>query len=68
MEVEKVEGLIVGEECIICEKQKDKGIHLYTSFICRECEHKITNAKTSDPMYRYYINKLKKVNRPTLYF
>ena len=29
------------EVCVICEEQKDKGIHLYTSFICTKCEQDI---------------------------
>ncbi|PGT90979.1 sigma factor G inhibitor Gin [Bacillus sp. AFS040349] len=56
-----------GETCIICDKEKATGIHLYTSFICVECEKNITNTQTSDPKYQYYLEKLRRVKNPPLY-
>lgn len=71
MEVEKVNSnnLIkqTGEVCIVCEKQKEKGIHLYTSFICVDCEKEILATQTFDPKYKFYLEKLKRVNTPPLY-
>ncbi|MFS0784120.1 sigma factor G inhibitor Gin [Bacillus sp. 1P06AnD] len=49
------------QHCIICEEEKKQGFFLYTSFICDECENGILAAETSDPMYKYYLEKLKSV-------
>ncbi|HLU23185.1 sigma factor G inhibitor Gin [Lederbergia graminis] len=49
----------VVERCIICEKTQKQGIHLYTSFICTDCERAMIATSTSDPAYKYYINQLK---------
>jgi hypothetical protein len=56
-----------GEYCVICEQKKMKGIHLYTSFICTECEKNIIKTETDDPKYKYYINQLKKVTKPQIF-
>ncbi|MED3624623.1 sigma factor G inhibitor Gin [Neobacillus thermocopriae] len=55
------------EICIICENLKPKGIHLYTSFICTDCEHDLIQTDTSDPKYSYFLNKLKKVTTPEIF-
>ncbi|MFC0274240.1 sigma factor G inhibitor Gin [Metabacillus herbersteinensis] len=57
----------VGETCIVCEEEKALGIHLYTSFICVECEKSLINTETSDPMYQYFLRKLQRVKTPPLY-
>ncbi|MDQ0216222.1 hypothetical protein J2S13_002662 [Oikeobacillus pervagus] len=57
----------VGEVCIICELEKLRGIHLYTSFICLDCEKDMIHTETGEPNYQYYIRKLKKVNSPKAY-
>ena len=57
----------LGETCIICDKEKELGIHLYTSFICVECEKEMTSTQTSDPKYQYYLEKLKRVKNSPLY-
>lgn len=49
------------EKCIICEEMQKHGIHLYTSFICTDCEKAMITTSTSDPAYKYYINQLKVV-------
>ena len=54
--------------CIICECQKDRGILLYQSFICRDCEVEIIQTDTSDPKYRYYLKQLKKVSKPEVLY
>jgi hypothetical protein len=56
-----------GETCIICDLKKSTGIHLYTSFICIDCEKEMTNTQTSDPKYQYYLEKLRRVKNPPLY-
>ncbi|MGP7819483.1 sigma factor G inhibitor Gin [Niallia sp. 01092] len=50
----------IKEKCLICEKHKLMGIHLYHTFICSDCEQEIVHTKTSDLNYLFYINRLKK--------
>lgn len=56
-----------GETCVICEQSKWKGIHLYTSFICTECEQNIIATNTYDPHYKFYLKQLRKINAPELF-
>jgi hypothetical protein len=55
------------EKCVICENPKPKGIHLYTSFICTECEHDLIQTDTSDPRYKYFLKQLKKITTPEIF-
>ncbi len=57
----------LGETCIICDEKKELGIYLYTSFICVECEKEMTSTQTSDPKYKYYLEKLRRVKNSPLY-
>lgn len=54
---------IHGETCIICEQQKEKGFHLYTSFICIDCENDIVHTDTDHPLYKFYLQQLNKITR-----
>lgn len=54
------------EECVICEQAKLKGIHLYTSFICIDCEKDIITTDTFNPKYNYFLKQLKKVTNPEI--
>ncbi|MCJ8224843.1 sigma factor G inhibitor Gin [Bacillus paralicheniformis] len=56
-----------GETCIICEENKTEGIHLYTKFLCSDCEKKIISTSTLDPEYSDYVKKLKSLRTPPLY-
>ncbi|WP_316572822.1 sigma factor G inhibitor Gin [Neobacillus sp. YIM B06451] len=49
------------EECVVCEKTKTQGIHLYTSFICSECERDMVSTETNDPRYIFFLKQLRKV-------
>ncbi|HEO8421910.1 sigma factor G inhibitor Gin [Niallia sp. FSL W8-0635] len=51
---------IQGEKCLICEKNKLEGIHLFQSFICMECEREIVNTKTNDPKYQFFVYQMGK--------
>lgn len=53
--------------CVVCEQLKDKGIYLYTSFICTECEKDIISTDTSDPQYKFFLKKLRKITSPEIY-
>lgn len=51
---------IKGENCVVCEKNKLEGIHLFQSFICMECEREIVNTKTNDPKYQFFVYQMGK--------
>lgn len=55
------------EECVICDQAKKRGIHLYTSFICTECEKELITTETDHPNYLYYLKKLRKVTSPEIF-
>ncbi|AST93956.1 sigma factor G inhibitor Gin [Sutcliffiella cohnii] len=57
----------VGETCIICEEIKYRGLHLYTEFICLDCEKDMLNTSTDDPKYKYYVQQLRKISLPKMY-
>lgn len=58
---------IIQGHCIICDEEKETGIHLYNSFICSECERNIVHTEPREEKYRYYLEKLKNINQSTLY-
>lgn len=55
------------QRCIICEELALEGIHLYTTFICTECEHNMVHTDVREVKYRYYIKKLKNIRKETLH-
>ncbi|WP_186575684.1 sigma factor G inhibitor Gin [Aquibacillus kalidii] len=55
------------EACGICDQEKEKGIHLYNLFICCECEQKMVHTEPQEAQYQFYLNKLKNINKSTLY-
>lgn len=56
----------VGETCVICEQNKDKGIHIYTLFICSDCEKEMISTDTSEEKYKHYLTQLRKLTEPML--
>ncbi|WP_223703278.1 sigma factor G inhibitor Gin [Sutcliffiella deserti] len=56
-----------GETCMVCEEKKDKGIHVYTEFLCRDCEKEMLQTDTSDPRYKFYLQQLKKITIPKIF-
>lgn len=71
MEVEELSSLLAHnhfeETCVICDQLKPKGIHLYTSFICTECERDLIQTETSNPKYKFFLNQLKKITTPEIF-
>lgn len=49
------------EICLVCERAKNKGIHLLNYFICEECEFHIVHTETNEKGYRYFLERLKKI-------
>ncbi|CAG9623054.1 sigma factor G inhibitor Gin [Sutcliffiella rhizosphaerae] len=56
-----------GKICIVCEEEKQRGIHLYTEYICTECEGAMLQTDVKDPMYKFYLQQLRKVIIPKIY-
>ncbi|WGD58042.1 anti-sigma-G factor [Bacillus subtilis] len=61
------ETVKLNHTCVICDQEKNRGIHLYTKFICLDCERKVISTSTSDPDYPFYVKKLKSIHTPPLY-
>ncbi|NMD72168.1 sigma factor G inhibitor Gin [Bacillus sp. DNRA2] len=67
MEVGIMSSQQVGKKCVICQENKMKGIHLYTSYICTDCETDLIRTETDDPKYKFFIQQLKKATSPEIY-
>lgn len=52
----------IGEQCLICEKEKMLGIHICHQFICLSCEQALVDTDTGDESYAYYLRKLRRLN------
>lgn len=50
------------ENCLICDKPKMHGIHLFQFLICTDCERDMINTSTNEWKYQIYIHRLKKVS------
>lgn len=47
------------QQCTICERENVTGISLHAAFICTRCEKGIIHTDPSQPIYNYYVRKLK---------
>lgn len=47
--------------CIICGQTKEAGIHIFSSFICTECEQEIVHTDVFDVKYYDFIRQMKKI-------
>lgn len=58
----KIKGIKIGNKennCYICRKEKDNGIMIGKSLICKECEKEIANISIESIEYEFYKNKIK---------
>ncbi|KGX85453.1 sigma factor G inhibitor Gin [Pontibacillus litoralis] len=53
--------------CAVCEREKEVGILVYHTFICRECENEIVATDPSDNKYAYFLKKLRVMNKAKLH-
>lgn len=53
--------------CGICGAEKEAGIHVYTMFICCECEQEIVHTEPEEQKYHMFIEKLKSMKQLKLY-
>ncbi|WP_158738761.1 sigma factor G inhibitor Gin [Alteribacillus sp. YIM 98480] len=54
------------EACILCEREKQNGIHILDSFLCKECEREIIHLEPEHPAYEEKVKKLRKLKGQTL--
>ncbi len=54
------------QRCIICEEPKMEGVRLHKSFICKSCEYNMVHTDVREVKYRYYVEKLKSLDGPSL--
>lgn len=55
------------QRCIVCEEPKLEGIRLRNSFFCQACEHNMVHTEVREQKYRYYVEKLKSLERTRLH-
>lgn len=55
-----------GETCVVCDDKKQEGIHLFTQFICKDCEKEIVDTETDDFRYVFFLKKLKTIAEKNL--
>jgi hypothetical protein len=68
MEVGKMNNQeTIVKSCQICNEMKVKGITLYTTFICSECEKEMIQTEPGDEKYQFFIEKLRVINQLTQY-
>lgn len=53
-------------KCLICDEEKERGIHILAHFICEVCEQNIRLTEPEDERYQYYIEKLRKLTIPNI--
>lgn len=47
--------------CIICGKQQQEGIMIYSTFLCMACETEIVKTDVMDAKYPYFIDRMKQI-------
>ncbi|WP_440897336.1 sigma factor G inhibitor Gin [Amphibacillus sp. Q70] len=52
--------------CHICDTNQAKGIFIYDLYICESCQTKIVATDPEDPNYRFFVNKLKRIQKSPL--
>ncbi|NLI67338.1 MAG: hypothetical protein GX374_01695 [Bacilli bacterium] len=43
-----------------------EGVRLHKSFICKSCEYNMVHTDVREVKYRYYVEKLKSLDGPSL--
>ncbi|QHS23864.1 hypothetical protein GWK91_13330 [Virgibacillus sp. MSP4-1] len=59
------EQTITKKLCNVCNKEKTKGIKVYTAFICSDCEQEMIQTEPGDENYQYFVDRLKVINQLT---
>ncbi|MCQ2011207.1 MAG: sigma factor G inhibitor Gin [Sporolactobacillus sp.] len=49
------------EACLICGREDVEGIHICNQLICDSCQKKIVETDVTDWKYKFYMNKLAKL-------
>ncbi|MFQ3546567.1 sigma factor G inhibitor Gin [Halobacillus rhizosphaerae] len=51
------------DQCSICSKETDDGIHLLKLYICHACEKEMIDTPADNPRYDYFVKQMKKAHR-----
>ncbi|NEW09620.1 inhibitor of sigma-G Gin [Paenibacillus sp. SYP-B3998] len=46
---------------MICEQQRNGGIHIISAFICDECSSEMVRTEVRDQKYPFFVKQMKKV-------
>ncbi len=52
----------LGDNCVICNKRKEEGLHIANSFICFTCENKIVELDENDLMYHTLVKQMRNLS------
>lgn len=48
-------------KCTICDNFSDLGIHIVSSFICKQCEQEMVKTDVRDERYPFFVSRMKHV-------
>lgn len=51
----------VTRKCIVCDEDKEKGIAIYGTFLCDQCERAIIKTDVKEPEYLLYVERLRHI-------
>jgi hypothetical protein len=49
----------LADNCVICNKRKEEGLHVVNSFICFTCETKIVQVDENDQTYDTLVKQMR---------
>lgn len=47
--------------CLFCGDEAVHGLRIFSAYMCNRCEQALLNTEPTDPHYRHYVDKLKRV-------
>lgn len=49
------------KHCIVCRREKRKGITICNEFICRKCEQEMVHTEVHDDKYSFFIQQMRSI-------
>ncbi|MFC6335133.1 sigma factor G inhibitor Gin [Paenibacillus septentrionalis] len=49
------------QQCTICGKESEIGLHIVSSFICSSCEQEIVQIDVEDERYPFFVSRMKTI-------
>ncbi|GEN34593.1 sigma factor G inhibitor Gin [Aneurinibacillus danicus] len=47
--------------CIVCGNKEARGIFIFDSFVCQQCEQEIVATDASEDKYRFFIRQMRRI-------